>query len=455
VRVLRVNLRLVVALGVLAMASPAHATPISAHAMVHTCCMADATKERIFAEADAVGAEYIRVDVEMSSIFEEPGGAKRDEPDWSQLDDVLELAGQHDVKVLGVLLATPAYVSTCPERAPNAGRCAAADTEEYGRLAGEIAEHAKDTIRTWEIVNEPDADWAFEGTPEEYAGMLSAAYDGIKARDREARVVLGGVQRPDQPEWLERVFATPGADAIHKFDVASLHLRGPVGPVVNRYSAFRGWLGARGFTGPVWVTEHGYPADPAYQVDPSFTGGDAGQAGYLTQSLVGLGEAGAEQVFVTLRDNLEGQYASEGLVHIDEAPGTPTTRRASFDAVRRLATNWDQVMGWRREQRENERRAWLCEAVAIVEAGEARTARAKFALARRLVHGAQDAYAQAPRSSRIRKRLLRRLARVRAVVAGRRTALLWHTAYARWQRGLAAEHRLAVEALKARIAATP
>jgi hypothetical protein len=39
-------------------------------------------------------------------------------------------------------------------------------------------------------------------------------------------------------------------------------------------------------------------------------------------------------------------------------------------------------------------------------------------------------------------------------VAGRRTALLWHTAYARWQRGLAAEHRLAVEELKARIAAT-
>jgi hypothetical protein len=455
VRVLRVNLRLVVALGVLAMASPAHATPISAHAMVHTCCMGDAMTERIFAEADAVGSEYIRVDVEMAPIFEEPGGAKRDEPDWSHLDDLLELAGKHDVKVLGVLLATPAYVSTCPERGPDAGRCAAADTEEYQRLAGEIAEHAKDTIRTWEIVNEPDADWAFEGTPEEYAGMLSAAYDGIKASDPGARVALGGLQRPDQSEWLERVFATPGADAIHKFDIASLHLRGPVGPVVNRYSAFRAWLGARGFSGPVWVTEHGYPADAAYQVDQSFTGGDPAQAGYLTQSLVGLGEVGAEQVFVTLRDNLEGEYASEGLVHIDGGPDTPTTRRASFDAVRRLATNWDQVMGWRREQRENEQGARLCDAVAVVEAGEARTARTKFALARDLVHEAQDAYAQAPRSTRIRKRLLRRLARVRALVAGRRTALLWHTAYARWQRGLAADHRLAVEDLKARIAASP
>jgi hypothetical protein len=452
VRVLCVNLRLVVALGVLCMASPAHAAPISAHAMVHTCCMGDALKERIFAEADAVGAEYIRVDVEMSSIFEGPGGAKRDEPDWSDLDDLLELAGKHDVKVLGVLLATPAYVSTCPERWPDSGRCPAADTEEYGRLAGEIAEHAEDTIKTWEVVNEPDADWAFEGSPEEYAAILSAAYDGIKARVPEARVVLGGLQRPDRTEWLARVLATPGADAIHKFDIASAHLRGPVGPVVNRYSAFRAWLGTRGFSGPLWVTEHGYPADPAYQVDPSFTGGDAPQAAYLTQSLVGLGEAGVEQVFVTLRDNLDGEYASEGLVHIDSGPDTSTTRRPSFDAVRRLATGWDQVMAWRREQRENERLAQVHQAVATLEAGEARTARTKFALARVLVHEVQDRYAHALRSARVRKRLLRRVARVRALVAGRRTALLWHTAYARWQRGRAAEHRLAVETLKAQIA---
>jgi hypothetical protein len=439
------------------MATPAHAAPISAHAMVHTCCMGDAMKERIFSEAEAVGAEYIRVDVEMSAIFEGPGGAKRAEPDWSRLDDLLELADKHHVKVLGVLLATPAYISTCPERWPDSGRCPAADTAEFGRMAGEIAKRAEDTIRTWEVLNEPDADWAFEGTPEQYAAMLSAAHDGIKARVPDARVVLGGIQRADQPEWLERVFATPGADAIHKFDIASVHLRGPVGPVVSRYSAFRGWLGARGFTGPLWVTEHGYPADPAYQDDPSFTGGDDGQAGYLTQSLVGLGEAGAEQVFVTLRDNLEldSKYASEGLVGIDGGSDTPPTQRPSFEAVRRLATGWDQVMAWRRDQRENERLVAVHQAVATLEAGEARTARAKFALARTLVHEAQDTYEQAPRAKRVRKRLLRRLARVRALVAGRRTALLWHTAYARWERDRAEDHRLAAEALKAQIAAAP
>jgi hypothetical protein len=437
------------------LAAPAQAAPISAHAMVHTCCTPDAMKERIFDEAEALGADFVRVDVEMSAIFEGAGGEERHEPDWKRLDEVLELAREHHVRVLGVLLGPPAYISTCPERWPDVARCAAADTDDFGRLAGEIAEHAKDTIRYWEVVNEPDGDWAFEGTPEQYAAMLSAAHGGIKARVPDASVVFGGVMRPHDPAWVERVFATPGADAIHKFDIANVHLRGPVGAVVRRYSEFRAWLGARGFTGPLWVTEHGYPADPAYQLDPAFTGGDAAQAAYLTQSLVGLGEVGAEQVFVTLRDNLDGEYASEGLVHIDSAPGAAATRRESFAAVRRLATNWDQLMAWRREQRENERLVQLYEAVASVEAGQARIARVKFEQARVLVHAAQDAFADAPRSARVQKRLLRRLARARALVAGRRTALLWHSAYARWQRGRAAERRLAVDALKAQIAGTP
>jgi hypothetical protein len=420
--------------------------------MVHTCCSPAAMKERIFSEAKAVGAEYIRVDVELFAIFEDPGGGEDDTPDWRKLDEVTELAREHDLQVLGVLLAPPAYISTCPERWPDAARCAAADTAEFGRMAGEIAAHAADTIRHWEIVNEPDGAWAFEGTPEQYAGMLSAAYDGIKARVPDARVVFGGVMRPHEPAWLERVFATPGADALHKFDIANVHLRGPVAAVVRRYLDFRSGLGARGFTGPVWVTEHGYPADPAFQVDPAFTGGDAAQAAYLTQSLVGLGEVGAEQVFVTLRDNLDGEYASEGLVHIDSSPHPAATRRESFAAVRRLATNWEQVMAWRREQRENERMVQMHQAIAAISASAARTARAKFQLARAVVHDAQDAFAGAPRSARVRKRLLRRLARARALVAGRRTALFWHSAYARWQRERAAEGRIAIESLKMQIA---
>jgi hypothetical protein len=420
--------------------------------MVHTCCTPDAMKERIFGEAEALGVDFIRVDVEMSAIFEGPGGGEGDEPNWKHLDEVLELAHEHHLRVLGVLLAPPAYISTCPERWPDAGRCAAADSDEFGRLAGEIAEHAKSTIDHWEVVNEPDGDWAFEGTPEQYAAMLSAAHDGIKAEAPDAQVVLGGLMRPHEPGWLERVFATPGADAIHKFDIANVHLRGPVENVVRRYGEFRSWIQGRGFQGPLWVTEHGYPADPAFQTDPAYTGGNAAQAAYLTQTLVGLGEAGAPQVFVTLRDNLEGEYASEGLEHIDEAAGNAVTRRESFATVQRLVANWDQLMAWRGEQRENEGEQRVQQAAAAVSASQARAAREKFRDARLRVHAAQDDLARPRLSEKRRARLARRLARARALLAGRRTMLLWHSAHARWHSERAYERGVAVGLLKQRIA---
>ena len=450
-RVVHVNLRLAVALGALVIASPAHAAPVSAHAMVHSCCTASAMKERIFSETKDLGAEYIRVDIEMNAIFEAQDGSKSDTPDWSGLDEITALSKKYNLPVLAILLAPPRFTSACPEK-PDPSRCAAADTAEFGALAGQIAQHAAATIDHWEILNEPDGEWAFEGTPEQYAGMLSAAYDGIKAQVPSAQVLLGGLMRPHEPGWLERVFATPGADALHKLDIANIHLRGPVDNVVHRYGEFRSWIEARGFRGPLWVTEHGYPADPAFQTDRAYAGGDAAQAAYLVQTLVGLGEAGAPQVFVTLRDNLEGEYASEGLEHIDEANGYAVARRGSFAAVQRVIDNWDQLMAWRAQQRENEQQQRMQQAAAAVSASEARTARAKFREARLRVHAAQDALADPPRSKKRVARMKARLARARALLAGRRMMLLWHSAHARWHSDRAYERGVAVGLLKQRIA---
>lgn len=318
--------------------------PLSSHAMVHTCCTPPALKERIFAEAAASGAEFVRVDVELSAIFEADG--TRERPDWRRLDEVIRLARRHDVELLGVLLSLPTWLSDCPERGADAPRCAARDPAEFGRLAAEVAAHARGSIDHWEILNEPDAEWAFKGEPEDYARMLSAAYDAIEARVPEAKVLMGGVEQPERREWIERVLATPDADAARKFDIANVHLRLRLRDVLGNLPAdLRAWrelLADHGFRGPVWVTEHGYPADPAFQRDPDYRGGDAAQAAFLRDSLPLLVDAGAAQVFVTLRDNLFGEYLSEGIVHIDESqPHLPVTRRPAFEVVRDLSGAWD------------------------------------------------------------------------------------------------------------------
>jgi hypothetical protein len=360
----------------LCVAGPAHSAtgrkvPVSSHAMVSTCCTPPAMKETIFGEAAASGAEFVRVDVELNGIFE--GAGSREHPDWRALDDLIELAERHHVRPLGLLLGVPTWLSACPERGSEAPRCAAHDPAEFGRLVAEVAEHARGSIEYWEILNEPDAEWAFKGGPHDYAHMLSAAYDAIEARVPEAQVVMGGVERPREHDWVRRMLATPGADAARKFDVAAVHLRlrlrNVLADLPHYLDAWRALLAEHGFSGPIWVTEHGYPADPAFQWDPAYRGGDPAQAAFLRNSLPLLAQAGAEQVFVTLRDNLWGEYLSEGLVHIDEAqPHYPAARRPSFEAVRELAGAADEdepeAPGAGAEQRAHERMQRLLEGLA-------------------------------------------------------------------------------------------
>jgi hypothetical protein len=347
-----------------ATAAPARAAPISSAAQVFTCCSPEVLQERIFSEAEASGAEYVRVDVELHGIFSAAG--TRDRPDWSHLDRVMKLARRHDVKVLGIIRGTPGWLSSCPDK-PTATICPPRDPSQWGELAGEVAQHAQGKIDHWEILNEPDARWAFRGSAEDYARMLNSAYDAIKEQAPDAQVVFGGVERPREHEWIERVLATPGADAAHKFDIAAVHLRlrlrNTLPELADWLTQWRALLARHGFTGPIWVTEHGYPADPAFQWDPAYRGtdaasGDEAQANLLRRSIPLLAKAGASQIFITLRDNLYGEYLSEGIAHIDESqPGDPATRRQSFETLRDLAIRWDPAVYRRSGAIEQQRQA--------------------------------------------------------------------------------------------------
>ena len=324
-------------------------TPISSAAQLFTCCTPAPLQERMFAEAAASGAEFVRVDVELHGIFD--AGGTRERPEWRRLDEMIERAGRHGVRLLGIIRGTPTWLSECPRRGSKATICAPRDPAEWGRLAGEVAAHARGSIEHWEILNEPDARWAFTGSAEDYARMLSASYEAIKAGAPDAQVVFGGVERPREHEWIERVLATPGADAIHAFDIAAVHLRlrlrNELRELPQWLTAWRALLARHGFRGPVWVTEHGYPADPAFQWDPAYRGtdsatGDAAQAALLRDSVPLLVEAGAGQVFITLRDFVFGEFLSEGIAHIDDSqPTYPSARRSSFETVRELSLKWD------------------------------------------------------------------------------------------------------------------
>jgi hypothetical protein len=360
-----------------------------------------------------MGARFIRVDVELSGIFE--AGHSMEDPNWARLDAVLELSRRHQLPILGIILSPPTW--------------AFSDAEAFGRLAGEVAAHARGTITFWEILNEPDSGLTFDGTPEQYAHMLRAAYDAIGARVPEADVAMGGVATPENPAWIERVFATPGADATHAFDIANVHLRGHERSLPGKLVAWRELLRGHGFAGPVWVTEHGYPADPAYQGDRAFHGGEAAQAAFLTESVLSLAEAGADEVFVTLRDNLDGGFASEGVVHIDDHAPFAARRKPAFAAVRRLVDRWDALLAARADQRLAEESARRDEASSAAWRARATFYRAVMRQAKAKLARVRLRYRSA-RRERVRIRLRREIERSELRVRRLRSHTGWAKAAA-------------------------
>jgi hypothetical protein len=295
--------------------------------MTYTCCMPRMLKMKIFDESSAMRAAYIRVDIELDgiwgSVFERP------RPDWSKLDETVSVAKAHPrLKVLGVLTGTPGSMAEACDR--QLGLCPPKDPVRYAARVGRVVRHARGVIKTWELVNEPCLFTGVSAT--RYAAMLKASYRSIKAADRRARVVIGDPVAGCSPHWLPRVLEL----APRSFDVANGHLRGTLGGIRRAAHRVREVYRRYGrANAPFWVTEFGYPADPACQTDPAYRGGERAQARYLTGGLNTLTHAGAAQVFVTLRDNLDGCWASEGIEALATEWPFTATRRPAFMTVRR------------------------------------------------------------------------------------------------------------------------
>jgi hypothetical protein len=295
--------------------------------MTYTCCMPQALKTTIFDESTALRATYIRVDVELDwiwgSVFERP------QPEWSKLYATLAVARAHPrLRVLGVLTGTPGSMAEPCGR--QAGLCPPRDPRRYAARVGQVVRHARGVITTWELVNEPCLFTGVSAT--RYASMLKASYRAIKAANPRASVVIGDPVAGCSARWLPRVLEL----APRSFDIANLHLRGTLQGVARAARRWRGVYRRHGRgRAALWVTEFGYPAATDCQADPGYRGGEAAQARYLAHGLSTLTRAGASQVFVTLRDNLDGCWASEGVAAI--ATGWPyvSRRKPAFQAVRR------------------------------------------------------------------------------------------------------------------------
>ena len=354
------------------------ASPYSAHSMIYTCCTPGPQMERSFAAARASGAGFVRLDVNLRGIFTARQGRPR-RPDWRGVDRVAAVARRYQVPVLAVLTHVPDHITRCIT--DHRTSCAAGDVESYGRYAALIAARLEGVANHFEIVNEPDGKWAFRGSPQEYARMLEAADRHIKTRLPRARVLLGGLMKEDR-SWMNRMLSTPGASAIRKFDIANVHVRGRVRDLPGVIRRWRAFFARWGFRGPLWVTEHGYPATRTFQYDRAYRGGEDAQAAYLERSLPALRQAGAAQVFVTQRDSwpdeFVGEFASEGILSLGQRAPFSVRRKPAFGVVTTMNRRWRTAM-----RLSASRRSHLRAARRLRRAGRGAAARRHERLARR------------------------------------------------------------------------
>jgi hypothetical protein len=209
-------------------------------------------------------------------------------------------------------------------------------------MVSKVVAHTRGVIETFEILNEPDGRWAFTGSAADYALMLRAGHDAIKAANPHALVAIAGTMGLTSRDWLDQVLAQAGPHADGLYDIANVHIRGSLRRLPGTLRAWRAFFAAHGAGDkPLWVTEFGYPSDPAYQYDPAYNDGPTSQASYLRAALPLLRARGAAKVFVTLRDNLSGQFASEGVLGgaVSDPPQADSAviRKPAFLAISRLA----------------------------------------------------------------------------------------------------------------------
>lgn len=189
----------------------------------------------------------------------EPG-----EPQW-QLADCLQACLDRHMPVLGALTGTPYWAvkgGPLPRINSSRGYTQTPDPEfwrEYVRLT--VTKY-RDTVRHWEIWNEPAVSMFYTGTPEEHAELIRLAAEEIHRIDPTLVAMAAGYTTPAW-RWHE---ATAKAGGWRNLDALSIHYGCPdLPPEENERKLqeilvhFRGLLKEYGpdHDIPIWSTEGG------------------------------------------------------------------------------------------------------------------------------------------------------------------------------------------------------
>jgi hypothetical protein len=150
---------------------------------------------------------------------------------FGQLDELVGLAAQHGLRVLPVVIYTPAWDAAphpptafaTPRRTGPYAAFVAALVQRYGPHGTFWSRGApRVPLRMWQIWNEPNIStfWPPRPFAPSYVALLRAAHTAIKRADPGAKVVLAGLPNFS---WVQLGVIYRVHGARRQFDVAAVH----------------------------------------------------------------------------------------------------------------------------------------------------------------------------------------------------------------------------------------
>ena len=294
-------------------------------------------------------------EIEIDSVTNDLGINKmRVQFAWSSVEPV---RNQWDFETTDLLADQPvewiAQLGGAPDWAMPDGSPSEIDPELFADYAYAIADRYCDTIKQYEIWNEPNNHvfWEPQPDPEHYFQMLKASYASIKMACPDAEVILGGLSSTNLPqeisvgtyEFLGEI-GWEHADFCDHFDAVAMHpytLLDQFPPEWNDFlgdwdfnsfslqiSAVEVRLGVFGCREkPIYMTEFGWP--------DTYLGQDR-QAAFLLRALLISVRWGVDGAFWRTFWDMQGREPQTendfGLVEYTESP-EEIVQKPAFDAL--------------------------------------------------------------------------------------------------------------------------